>query len=468
MRSPDEEKTAEHAESAEKHFVSAIFAPSAVFSSFSWLVAKEYRELVASRAWWVLLLAMGPLVGVTFISAVRTYGEASGLNGTTAGVGEAFSPLIGIWAPTFSACEVAAVFLLPFVAIRLVSGDRQSGALKIEMQHPIPAFARIAAKALVLLGGWMAASLAPLAAALLWKSYGGSVYAPELASVAFGHVLNAGLTIALASAAAAVTEHPSTAAILTLSMTVGTWILNFIAAVQGGIWERLAGFTPPAMVAEFQHGLIRLDVVIVTIALIAAGLACAALWLRLGVPVRRRVQESIALAAAAVLVVVSGAAVSPSWDLSENRMNSFPEPDERALAKIRGPLAIEVHLAPEDPRRADLDRKAIAKLRRVMPAVRVKYLSATSIGLFEQNSPHYGEIWYELAGRREMSRETTAESALETIYDLAGVKPPVETDDEIFRGHPLAAAPKGAAAVFYGIWPAAIVISAFFIRRKHT
>src|SRR5262249_3186442 len=95
-------------------------AKSAGFA-FPWLLRKEDRELVASRAWWVLLFAMGPLVGVTFISAVRTYAEASGLNGTAAGVGEAFSPLVGIWAPTFSACEVAAVFLLPFVAIRLVS-----------------------------------------------------------------------------------------------------------------------------------------------------------------------------------------------------------------------------------------------------------------------------------------------------------------------------------------------------------
>jgi hypothetical protein len=147
-------------------------------------------------------------------------------------------------------------------------------------------------------------------------------------------------------------------------------------------------------------------------------------------------------------------------------MNSFPEADEHALAKIRSPLGIEVHLAPEDPRRADLDRKAIAKLRRVMPALHVRYMSATSIGLFEQTAPHYGEIWYELGGKKEMSRATTAESALETIYDLAGVKPPVETDDEIFRGHPLAVAPKGAAAVFYGIWPASIVLGAFFIRRR--
>jgi len=280
-------------------------------------------------------------------------------------------------------------------------------------------------------------------------------------------VLNAGLTIALASAAAAVTEHPSTAAILTLSVTVGTWILNFIAAVQGGIWERAAGYTPPAMIAQFQHGLIRLDVVMIAIALAAAGLAGAAIWLRLGVAVHRRTQESFALAACAILVIVAASFVSPSWDLSENRMNSFPEPDERTLASIRAPLGIEVHLAPEDPRRADLDRKAIAKLRRVMPAVRVRYVSATSIGLFEQSAPHYGEIWYELGGKKEMTRATTAESALETIYDLAGVKPPVETDDELFRGHPLAVAPKGAAAVFYGVWPALVVVSAFLIRRTH-
>jgi ABC-2 type transport system permease protein len=458
---------AETAKIAEKTFYSANSASSA-FKSFAWLVAKEYRELVSSRAWWVLLLAMGPLVGVTFISAVRTYGEASGLNGTSIGVGEAFSPLVGIWAPTFSACEVAAVFLLPFVAIRLVSGDRQSGALKIEMQHPMPAVARMAAKAIVLLGGWAVASLAPLAAVLLWKSYGGSIYAPELATVAFGHVLNAGLTIALAAAAAAVAEHPSTAAILTLSVTVGTWILNFIAAVQGGIWERIAGYTPPAMVAQFQHGLVRLDVVLIASALVIAGLVFAAIWLRLGTPVRRRLQESIALAACTVVFVVSSSAASPSWDLSESRMNSFPESDEQTLAKIRAPLGIEVHLAPEDPRRADLDRKAIAKLRRVMPAVHVHYISATSIGLFEQTAPHYGEVWYELGGRREMSRATTAESALETIYDLAGVKPPIEKDEELFRGHPLAVAPTGAAAVFYGLWPAAVIAGALLIRRNQT
>jgi ABC-type transport system involved in multi-copper enzyme maturation permease subunit len=431
------------------------------------LVAKEWRDLVVSRAWWVLLLVIGPLVGVTFAGAVRTYAELSGLNGDpSAGVGEAFSPLIGVWAPTFSACELAAAFFLPFVAIRVVSADRQSGALKLELQGPASSFTRIAAKAIVLMAGWLVASLPPLAAVVLWWSYGGSIYPPELLTVAAGHLLNAGLTVGLAAAAAAVTEHPSTAAIVTLSVTVGTWIINFIAAVQGGIWERAAGYTPTALVAEVQHGLIRLDVVIVAFTLTVTGLALAAIWTRLGVPVRRRVSESAATAAFASAVVFGAAFAGASWDLSEARANSFPRPEETALRQIRAPLRIEAHLAAEDPRRADLERKALAKLRRTMRRVDVHYVAATSTGLFEQASAHYGEIWYDLDGRRAMSRSTTAEGVLETIFDLAGVVPGAVTDADIFRGHPLAVPPKGAAALFYGVWPALVAAGAFVTLRS--
>ena len=432
-----------------------------------WLLDKEYRELVSSRAWWVLLLAMGPLVGVTFISSMRTYAEASGFNGTAAGVGEAFSPLVGIWAPTFSACELAAAFLLPFVGIRLVSGDRQSGALKLELQHQMSAFTRIAAKSLVLLAGWIAAMAAPAVAVVLWRSYGGVIYGPELATVIAGHLLNAGLTIALAAATASVTEHPSTAAILTLSVTVGTWIINFIAAVHGGFWERAAGYTPTAMVAEFQHGLVRLDVVLIAATLVAAGLGLAEIWMRLGVAVRRRAVESVALGALAAATMFLCTFANASWDLSENRGNSFPRADERLLASIRAPLKIQVRLAPEDPRRSDLNQRVISKLARVMQSLEVEYSSATSIGLFEQTSAQYGEIVYKLGIHKAVSRATTAESALETIYELAGIKPPIEEEAGMFRGHPLAVPPKGAALVFYGIWPAVVVGVAFLVLRRH-
>ena len=413
-----------------------------------------------------MLIAIGPLVGVSFISAVTTYGELSGVGGTAEGVGEAFSPLVGIWAPTFSACELAAAFLLPFVAIKLVASDAQSGALKIELQHPAPSTVRMSAKALVLFIGWLIASIAPLLSIALWITYGGSVYAPEVGAVLLGHVLNAGLTIALGAAAAAMTEHPSTAAILTLTVTVGTWILNFIAAVNGGIWERAAGYTPTAMVAEFQRGLIRADVLLIAIGLTVFGLGLSAIWVRIGIATARRIRESAALAVAAAAFVAGCTFITSSIDLSEARANSFSEADEQALRQIHDPIRIEAHLAPEDPRRFDLNHRALNKLLRVLPATQVTFISATTVGLFEQTSEHYGEIWYDIGGRRAMSRITTAEGVLETIYDLAKITPPVESDDDVFRGHPLAARPRGAAMVFYGIWPASCLAVALMLRRR--
>ncbi len=433
-------------------------------AAWRWLIEKEARELIASRSWWILLVAMGPLVGFAFIGSVRTYAEASGLNGTAVGVGEAFSPLIGIWAPTFSACELAAVFLLPFVAIRVVGGDRLSGALKLESQQSLPPSVRVTVKALVLLAGWLIASVPVAAAIVLWRSFGGSIYWPEVLAVAAGHLMNAGLTIALAAAAASMTEHPSTAAILTLSVTVGTWILSFIASVHGGMWEQVARYTPTAMVGEFQHGLIRLDVVIASLTLIALGLALAARWTGLGASIARQARDSIAIAAAATIVIAAGAASTKSWDLSESRVNSFSRADERALAAVHEPMSIEVHLAPEDPRRVDFDRNVVAKLRRVRPDVRVRYLSATSIGLFEQTSTGYGEIWYDIGGRKAVGRAVTAEAALETVYSLAGVTTSLADDEGAFRGHPLITRAPGAALMFYVIWPALVVSAAVLAR----
>jgi ABC-2 type transport system permease protein len=436
-------------------------------NAVAWLLVKDWRELLASRSWWVMLALIGPLVGLSFTSAVRTYSELSAAGGTGAGVGEAFSPLVGVWAPTFSACELAAAFLLPFVAIRVVAGDRQSGALKLELQHALPAWVRVVSKAAVLLGAWLIASLAPLAAVLLWRWYGGAVYMPELAVVMLGHVLNAGLTIALATTAAMVSDHPSTAAILTLAVTVGTWVLAFVAAVHGGIWEQASQFTPTAMVAEFQHGLVRVNALLIAIVLIALGLAVAAIWTRIGFPLRRRAAETGGAIAVALLLVVAAANARGSWDLSENRMNSFTRGDEEALRRIEAPLRIEAHLAPVDPRRSDLERRALSKLRRIIPNLDVTYVSESATGLFEQAREDYGEIRYSLGGRTASSRATTVEGVLETIYGLAGVSPESDQEDG-FRGHPLETEARGAAPLFYAVWPASVAVAALAHARRYS
>lgn len=444
-----------------------------MWTAFRWLLVKEWREMMVSRSYWAMLLVMGPLTGMSFISAMRAYGELSGLNATgtaPAGVGEAMAPLTGVFAPAFSACELAAVFLLPFVAIRIVGTDRQSGALKLELQHPLPAILRMLAKAAVGLAGWLIAMLPAGTTLVLWVVYGGSLYPPEMLTLVSGHLLNAALTIALAAAASSLTEHPSTAAILTLGVTVGTWMLNFFGAIQGGWWERAAGYTPAAMVGQFQHGLLQLDTVLVALVLFGAGLAFAAVWQRLGVAPRRRALESGGVLAIGAALVAASSFAWASWDTSESRANSFSRADEALLRKVNQPLSIEIHLAAEDPRRVELESRTLSKLRRVLRNVEISYVSATSTGMFEQASAGYGELRYRVGSRTETNRITTADGVLETIFSLAGVKlsaaEAAAAGDEVFRGHPLAARPTGAAVLFYGFWPGATALLGFWLRHR--
>jgi hypothetical protein len=431
-----------------------------------WLLRKEARELIASRAFWVLLALSGPLVGLSFVTAVRGYAEVSAGAGNACGI--VCAPLIGIWGPTFSAYEIAAIFLLPFVAIRAVSGDRLSGAFVLELQRPMRSIWRVGAKALVLTGGWVACGLAAFIAIALWISYGGSAYAPEIIVVALGHLLNGALTIALAIAIGAIADNPSTAAIVTLAVTIGTWVVAFAAALYGGVWTTIAGYTPGAMVAMFQHALVQVNVLLATIVAMAAGLVVSAIWMRLHQPAARRWMATAVTIAIASMAAVGCAFVRGSWDASESRYNSFEEPEEHALSRLPSPLAVEVHLAPQDPRRAALDRGPLGKLRRVVPDLRVTYVARTGTGMYEEADPGYGEIRYSYDGRQTSSRLVTDEGVLEAVFDLTQLTAEPEAAEEPFRGHPLVAQPTWAAPIFYIIWPLSVVGVAFATMRRRT
>ena len=280
-------------------------------SAWKWLLRKEWRELMTSRSWWIMLALIGPLVGVSFINAVRSYAEASGRGGAAAGLADALFPLDGVVAPTFNALEIAASFLMPFVAIRAIAGDRTSGALKLELQQGMTTVSMIGAKALVLGAGWLLTGVPIVVAGILWMSYGGTLYAPEIASLALGHLLNAAMVIALGAAAASLAEHPSTAAILVLTFTVGTWVLGFVAAFQGGVWEQIAGYTPSEMLQAFRRGLVRLDLVLAALVVIAASLVLAAVWMRLGLTVWRKLAESVAVVGVAAALAFAVSFVKP-------------------------------------------------------------------------------------------------------------------------------------------------------------
>jgi hypothetical protein len=88
--------------------------------------------------------------------------------------------------------------------------------------------------------------------------------------------------------------------------------------------------------------------------------------------------------------------------------------------------------------------------------VDVLYAAHSRAGLFEGPGDHYGEIWYELDGRKTMSRSTTEPIVLDTLYRLGKVQPPARSEEFQYSGHPLPAYPQGAALIYFALWPATV------------
>lgn len=426
----------------------------------------EWRELFASRSFWLLLLMMGPLVGHAFIGAVNLYAEVSGIGGGAAALPQGLTPLEGILVPTFGAYDLAATFLFPFVAIRAIAAEKESGGWRLLLQLPGSLGAKITAKALVLIGGWLLTLVPGLLALILWEMYGGHLYAPETVNLLLGQLLRVMLSAGTAVAAAALAESAASAAIVTLGLTVGTWALDFIVAGRGGFLQQLGAYTPTAALRFFERGLFRLSTVMAMLAVSVAGFAIGAIWINAGRKLRlRALSVGAVLALLSVVLIAAASFQRASWDMSENRRNSFPAADEAALREINQPLRVTVFLAPEDPRLADLEQGVLSKLRRLLPQLEVEYAAGSQSGLFESSEEHYGEVWYEMNGRRLMERSTIEPVVLEQLYKLAGVNPPQPIREDAFEGYPLAARPTGAALIFYLLWPLATVLAWRLARR---
>ena len=423
------------------------------------------RELALSPSFALLLVLVCLLVGHEFMSSLQTYSEMSGGGGGARAMTPGMNPLDGILAPTFGAYDIAATLLLPFVVIRLFSGERASGAWNVLVQSPASVREMVAVKALAIGAAWLVALVPGLVAVLLWTSYGGHVHATELAALLLGHILRAGLTVAIAAAAAAITPQAATAAIVTLGATIGSWALEFTAATRGGAWTTVAAFTPTAALRSFEQGLVRSNVVAVMVLTCVAGLAIAIVWLTPGTDLRGRCGRSAAVTALFIVAAMSASRLHASWDVTEDRRHSFPEGDEQKLRSLGGTLKIEVHLGAEDPRLADFHREILDKLERAVPQLDVSYQGAGGTGLFASHDPHYGEIWYELTGKRVMLKSAIEPVVLETIYGIAGMSAAPAAADEQYRGYPLRSDAPFAAIVFFAAGPLMVLGASWRVRR---
>jgi hypothetical protein len=429
------------------------------------LLAKELRELASGRALWTMLLLLCPLVGYSFWQAVALYGEASSAAQEQPLLASGLSPLDGVLVPTFGALYLAVTLLFPFVAIRSLGREKETGALRLLVQLPYRVPTLIAAKMAAIFVAFLAALVPAASAVVIWAALGGHLHVAETADLLLGHLLYGLLVGAVALFSASISDSAATAAIVTLAFTIGSWVLDFALAGQPGMLEWIARLSLTQTLRSFEQGLLSAGLLLGIVAAICGFTALAAVWLHPGVPLRIKVTRSTACIGIAAAVLVSATQLRLSIDLSEDRRNSFPAADQRALAALREPLIVTVHLAPEDPRYVDLRRNILTKLERVMPHVAIRLATTGQSVVGSTSEEAYGEVEYSYGGRMDKSRSTSPREILPLLYALAGEPIPTPVAGEEYPGYPLVASGSPTLIWFLGGLPLMIVLAWWWSRR---
>jgi ABC-type transport system involved in multi-copper enzyme maturation permease subunit len=430
------------------------------------LFANELRELLVSRALWAMVLISAPLVGFSLIQAVRRYSEVSSNALRLPQLAANLNPLDGIEVPTLGAVYLMNTFLLPFVAIRLIGNGKQTGALKLMLQLPVGQNRLVAIKLAALGVGWCIALVPTLSALGIWAFVlGGHLYLPELMTALLGHLLYALVIAGFAFLAAALTESSATAAILALSFTLGSWILEFAASTTTGLVRAVAAFSLTPALRGLERGLLGSPTALTLLVLGFAFLALTVVWMPPGTSRRQKLLQSGAVVGVAAQMLLLVIQLPLYVDVTEDRRNSFNPADERALHQMSKELKVSVNLASNDSRLADLDRNVLSKLPRVMPQVTITYPETSSTGLFGGTTgANYGLVTYTYGGKQGTSRATTAREVLPLIEALGGR---TVTPDKVpaYPGYPLVTSAEGSSALFYVLLPGLAIAGWWFNQR---
>jgi ABC-2 type transport system permease protein len=429
------------------------------------LLKKELWEVLGGRALWTMLLLVCPLVGYSYFQAISLYGEASASAQQSPVLAVSLSPLDGVLVPTFGAFYVAVTLLFPFVAIRVLGHEKESGVLRMLIQLPYNPSTLVVAKIIAIIAAWSLASIPALCSLAIWTISGGHVGVLETSNLLVGHLVYGLLVGAIALFAASIADSAATAAIVTLAFTIGSWVLDFTLAGQPGLLDWLSRLSMTQVLRPFEQGLFSMGLLVGVVGAICAFATLAGIWMPPGLPIRTKLVRSAACVTAAAVVLLFASQIATSFDVTEDRRNSFAIADEQALAALQEPLVITVRLIPEDPRYLDLRRNVLSKLQRAMPNVTINLIGSRQMFGSVPTDDTYGEIEFAYGSRSDTTRSTSPREILPLLYALAGREPPAPVPGSDYAGYPTVANAQGALAWFFAGLPLLIVIAWGWSRR---
>jgi len=149
-----------------------------------------------------------------------------------------------------------------------------------------------------------------------------------------GHLLYGLLIGAIALFAAAISDNSATAAIVTLAFTIGSWVLDFALAGQSGALGWISKLSLTQALRTFEQGLFSVALALAMYATIVGFATLAAIWLHPGTSSHKKLTRTILCVGVVGTILAAATELRKTIDVSEDKRNSFPAADQRALARL--------------------------------------------------------------------------------------------------------------------------------------
>jgi hypothetical protein len=422
------------------------------------LLKREVGILLRAPATWLILTLAALLVGHGFVLALDLFIAASRSAQGHQLMRRELDPLLGIVRPTLGGLQLAGALLLPVIAARPLSMEKERRSYAALTLRVASTPRVILAK---LVAAWVGAGLllgVPLLLLLAFAIAGGHVWLPEVSTAFAGYALFLSLVATISVAAAAATSSFAQAAALGMLVSLTSWAIEASEGFSALAWlARLGPLSVGMQLARFELGVFSLGG--------AAWLACGIIVAASVAVLQGQLSRSWRVHTLTLLLLIVWlpcCAVLGSWqrafDSTESKRMSLPLAAVAALRARNEPLRLTLWLERDDARRTQLERDVLAKLRLARPDLEV-YAPlddpARATGL--QHGVDYGWIEIHAGASVRRTRSTSRKEVTTLLFEALG-QPLPAWSQSVYPGYPWIPSPSTRtvlALLAYAVLPLA-------------
>lgn len=439
--------------------------PSALFR-------REIAIALRARVTWLVFAGSALLVGHGFVLALDLYSAASRSALGNVIMRREIDPLPGIVRPTLGGMQLATALLVPILAARLLSVEKERntfGMLSVAIGSTAKvALIKLAAAAMTASG----VLVMPAMCFAAFSALGGHVDPIETIVALSGHLLCILAIAALSVAASSWTGTVAQATTLAILVSIASWAVEAGEGISALAW--LGPFEAASLgrqLSPFEHGLVSVGSLAWFGSAMLGALASTVTGASFGLGRWRKPVAGLIIAASTLCALGLSHHLTRTYDWTELRRASLPPHAVEALRAIdrSKPISITVFLDREDSRRQQLERDTLSKLRLarsdlefVMPLD--DKADASEAGLHDDR---YGEIVVRVGDANRVTRSTSRREITSLIFDAAGLPVP-DWSQEQYAGYPLVVGESRARIVrlvVYLIIPSLLLLVGWLLRR---